>query len=164
MPHPATAFLETLRLNTRLYLNCLHGVDDAMAQKRPGEAVNSMGFIACHLLDARYYLARFVGLESVNPFQEQFDAAEGVDDLVVPPLDELRFAWGDVSAQLAARLPTLSDEELGRDSDQAFPVEDGTVHGGVAFLIQHESFHIGQLAMLRRFFGLEGMAYGEVEV
>ena len=49
-PHHAV-----LRLNTRLFLNCMEGVDDAVAARRPGPETNGMGFLALHLLDARYY-------------------------------------------------------------------------------------------------------------
>jgi uncharacterized damage-inducible protein DinB len=150
---------ELLKLNTRLFLNCLDGIDDATAHKRPSTDTNSIGFLACHVLHARYYLASFVGLEMANPFQELFDSAHDVNDLDVPPLDELRSAWSRLSAQLIDRLPGVTEAELGRDSGQEFPVDDGTVCGAVAFLVQHESFHIGQLALLRKYFGLEGMAY-----
>ncbi|MGD2218299.1 MAG: DinB family protein [Gemmatimonadales bacterium] len=162
--HEAIAPLyEMLKLNTRLFLNCLDGVDDAMARERPSADTNSIGFLACHVLHARYYLASFVGLEPVNPFQQLFDSAHDVNDLEVPPLAELKSAWGELSAQLVERLPALSVAELGRDSGQEFPVDDGTVRGAVAFLVQHESFHIGQLALLRKYFGLERMVYGGSE-
>ena len=151
---------ETLKLNTRLFLNCLDGVDDGMARQRPSGHTNSIGFVACHVLHARYYLATFVGLEPVNPFQELFDSAHDVNDLEVPPLEELRSAWSELSAQLVGRLPELGAADLARASNQEFPVDDGSVRGAVAFLVQHESFHIGQLALLRKYFGLEGMAYG----
>ncbi|UCC82674.1 MAG: DinB family protein [Gemmatimonadota bacterium] len=150
---------ELLKLNTRLFLNCLDGVDDAMARERPSDGTNSIGFLACHVLHARYYLGSHVGLEAVNPFQELFDSAHDVNDLEVPPLDELRSAWSELSALLVDRLPEVTEAELGRASGQEFPVDDGTVRGAVAFLVQHESFHIGQLALLRKYFGLEGMAY-----
>ncbi len=152
--------LEMLKLNTRLFLNCLDGVDDATARQRPSADTNSIGFIACHVLHARYYLAGFLGLEVANPFQELFDSAHDVNDLEVPPLNELRSAWGDLSAQLVDRVPGVTEAELGRDAGQDFPVDDVTVLGALAFLVQHESFHIGQLALLRKYFGLEGMAYG----
>ena len=29
----------------------------------------------------------------------------------------------------------------------------------ITFLLQHDSFHIGQLALVRRFFGLEALKY-----
>ncbi|UCC72142.1 MAG: DinB family protein [Gemmatimonadota bacterium] len=150
---------EILTLNTRLFLNCLEGVDDGTARKRPTDDTNSIGFLACHVLHARYFLAGNIGLDLVNPFQELFDAAHDVNDLEVPPLDELRAVWSDVSAQLIGHLPALTGERLSGASEVEFPVDDGTLLGCVAFLAEHESFHIGQMALLRKYFGLDGMAY-----
>jgi hypothetical protein len=152
---------ETLKLNTRLYLNTLDGVDDATAGERPSDTVNSIIFIACHVLDARGYLANYLGIEHEHPYKQAFDAASTFEEIdPLPPLEGLRTAWRDVSELLVQRWPALGESELGVESSVEFPVEDGTVLGGIAFLLQHESFHIGQLALLRRHFGLEGMAYG----
>jgi uncharacterized damage-inducible protein DinB len=151
--------LDILKLNTRLFLNCLDGVDDETAQRRPGDRVNNMTFIALHLVDARCYLARNVGLEHESPYKHLEDVAS-IDEMEeFPALAELRAAWSDVSERLAARLPALSDAVLGSESAQQFPVDDGTVLGGIAFLLEHESFHIGQLALLRKHFGLGAMSY-----
>jgi uncharacterized damage-inducible protein DinB len=151
---------EILRLNTRLFVNVLDGVDVITMEKRPGDGGNSMGFIACHVLDARCYLARQLGLEPDNPYQEQFDAATGIDDFgEYPPVTGLCSVWVEVSGQLEQRFELLSDEELRKESTQAFPVEDKSVLGVVAFLLQHESFHIGQLALLRRQHGMGAMSH-----
>jgi hypothetical protein len=45
----------TLDLNTRLFLNALDGVDDKLATTRPNASTNHIAFVACHLVEARYY-------------------------------------------------------------------------------------------------------------
>jgi hypothetical protein len=158
-PRIAAPFV-LLKLNTRLFLNALEGVDDAAAQLRPSDETNSMIFIACHLLDARGFLAGLVGIEYRHPYKEIFDAADSFAELrELPPLEGLRTAWRDVSSLLAERFPALSDDELRRESTLKFPVEDTSVLGVIAFLLGHESFHIGQLAILRKYYGLGSMSY-----
>lgn len=151
--------LEILKLNTRLFLKCLDGVDDETAQRRPGGAVNNMTFVALHLADARCYLARYVGLDDENPFKHLEDVASIDEMKEFPAVAELRAVWRDVSDRLAERLSVLPSAEVDCESSQQFPVDDGTMLGGIAFLLQHESFHIGQLALLRRYFGLGPMSY-----
>ncbi len=152
--------LEQLNLNTRLFLNCLDDVDDATAARRPSAASNSLGFIACHLLDARCFLARYLALDVENPYQDLFDSVSGIDELdELPAIDGVRATWRHVSAALAQRLPTLTRAELTRESKERFPVDDPSVLGGIAFLLGHESFHIGQLAFLRKHYGLGPMTY-----
>jgi hypothetical protein len=38
-------------------------------------------------------------------------------------------------------------------------VGDRTLLGALAFLAQHESYHVGQLALLRKYAGLPAMRY-----
>ncbi len=154
------ALNEQFTLNTRLFLNCLDGVDDEAAASRPGPESNSIAFVACHLLDARCYLARFVGAEYENPYQELFDRVQRIEEMEeIPPIEGLRSAWQDVSTVLSGRFPELTAAELGRESPQKFPVNDGSVRAGIAFLLTHEAFHIGQLAYLRKYLGLGPMSY-----
>ena len=151
---------EILRLNERLFLNTLDGVDEDTAQKQPAEGVNNMVFIAVHLLDARCYLARMLGADSEHPYQKQLDGVSSIDEMkAFPELEGVRVAWREVSEVLAERLPAISEAELGEKAPAEFPVADGTILGGTAFLLQHESYHIGQLAYLRRVLGLGAMSY-----
>lgn len=153
------ALHEILVLNTRLFENALAGVDDASARERPAGA-NSLGFVACHLLDARAFLADMLGIEYEMPYRELLDSARGIDDLnELPPMDGVRAAWHEVSDLLIDGFPQLKEARLAERTAQQFPVEDRSVLGGTAFLLQHESFHIGQLALLRRQIGLGPMEY-----
>jgi hypothetical protein len=150
----------TLKLNTRLFINCLDGVGDATAQQSPGDCTNNMTFLALHLLDARSFLARYLGVGYHHPYEDSLREVTSVEEMgEYPPLDDVRTAWRDVSDHLTKRFPELRDVELIERSPQDFPVDDGTVLGGIAFLLGHESFHIGQLAFLRRYFGLGAMSY-----
>lgn len=154
-----TALLEILELNTRLFLNAFDGVDEGKARLRPAGR-NNMAFIACHLLNARCYLAGMIGIEYEMPYASLLDDARSVDDLEeYPPLDGVRDAWRVVSGLLTERLAEMKDSELARTPRQQFPVADRTLLGGIAFLLQHDSFHIGQLALLRSQLELGPMTY-----
>jgi len=151
---------ELIRLNTRLFLNALDGVDEERAKRRPSDETNSILFTVCHLLDARYFLARLLGVEAECPYQALFDAARTIDDLKdYPPLDELKSTWTEVSALVDEGMSRVDAQILDGRAPIEFPVEDGTVLGGVAFLVQHESYHLGQLGFLRKYQGLGPMNY-----
>jgi uncharacterized damage-inducible protein DinB len=151
----------TLELNTRLLLNALDGVDDEAARKRPDDRTNHIAFLACHLVDARHFLARAIGLPSESPFKELLDGAKGIDDVKeFPKLDSVREAWRDVSAKLSSYLAGLDSDELSKPAPFAFPIKGGETRlGCLAFLVQHDSYHLGQVALLRRHLGLEAMSY-----
>ena len=115
---------------------------------------NSYAWILGHIVDARYLLARIIGLEVESPYTELFargaphPAAE-----VLPPRAEIEQHWERVSTQLIDRLGELTDTDLDADSGRDFPNGDRTVLGGLSFLCLHESYHVGQLGYLRVLLG-----------
>ncbi len=159
MDRQLPALHEILKLNTRLFFNALEGVDDEMANRRILEEVNPIIFIACHMMEARFALAGLVGSEAEAPYRDHLD----VDDMSLiqeyPPLDGVRQAWEEVSEVLEAGLPAATEEMLSASPPFPFPVDDTTALGGIAFLLQHEAYHIGQLGLLRRALGLEAMRW-----
>lgn len=155
-----TALAATLRLNTRLFDNCLEGLADDDARRRPGAGVNSPAFVAAHLTDARYLLLRQLGVERTNPFAAKIDKARSQEDIRDwPTLAEIHAAWHAVAAELDQRIAAMSAAELDAAVNVRFPVEWQTTFGVLTFLVQHDSYHVGQLALLRKHAGLGPMKY-----
>ena len=160
--HPVAAPLAAgFRLHTRLFLNCLNGLDDATARTRPNPHTNSIAFIALHLVDVRHYTVGVAGGSApANPFAGVLTEVRSIEELAAcPPLAEIQAAWAAVSAALEETLEAIGGETLAAESPQRYPVSDGTVAGGLAFLLTHEGYHIGQLALVRKFLGHAAMAY-----
>lgn len=149
-----------IRLNTRLFRNCLDGVSDENAIVRPNGATNNLSFIACHLVDARHFMAGFLGLDASNPLADLLATARSVDDVPeLPSMKRIRHAWDQVSRDLEACMNDLDFDDITAPSHHRFPVDDPSIGGAIAFLVQHESYHIGQLALLRKFLGYPAMTY-----
>jgi hypothetical protein len=151
--------LEIFKLHTWLFVNSLDKVNDSTFVKRI-KKTNSLAFIAIHLLDARYYLANYVGHKVENPFKPLFEDAENIDDIKrFPKVSEVKKVWLEFPPILIDRLKKLKEDELAKKSFVVFPVDDHSILGGITFLIDHESYHIGQLGFLRRCLGLPPMSY-----
>lgn len=149
-----------LELQSKLFLNCLDGISEEDAAVRPGGTTNSMAFLAAHLVDSRHWLARVVGLTIENPFGPRLDGARGIEDLKdCPTLEESRQAWRTLALPLATQLETLDPATLDQHSQTRFPISDRSNLGTIAFLLHHEAYHIGQLALLRRYVGSPAMSY-----
>jgi len=147
-------------LQSKLFLNCLDGVSEEAALVRPGDTANHMAFIAAHLVDTRHWLARAVGVGAENPFAERLAGARTLDDVKdCPSLAESREAWRALAEPLAERLAAVEGSFLDQPSPTRFPIADKSLVGTVAFLVHHEAYHIGQLALLRRFVGSPAMSY-----
>lgn len=149
-----------LRLNTRLLLNCLDGLTDEMARRRHAEGVNSVAFIAAHVTDSRFFILRMLGGSLDNPLSAFLDHAKGIDDITEwPTLGLIRSAWGDVSRAMDERLGAATEDELVAGVDVRFPGVERNRLGALTFLVQHDSYHLGQLALLRKPAGLPAMSY-----
>jgi len=81
------------------------------------------------------------------------------DVLELPPIDDLLAYWVAVSAHLSDGLALLPDEALAEPMPMRFPIEGDTRLSVLAFFVQHDSYHVGQLALLRRQLGLPAMDY-----
>jgi len=157
----AATLASVLRLNTRLLLNCLVDVSEAHATERPNGRTNSMSFIACHLVDSRYFIARYLGLDETNPLDSYVAGVTAIEEMrQMPALDAIREAWRAIGGTLDECVAGLGEEELRAASPHQFPVDQNSMIGGIGFLVQHESYHIGQLALLRKFFAYPAMRYG----
>jgi uncharacterized damage-inducible protein DinB len=159
-----TPLADILRLNTRLFENCLIDVDDEAGLTRIGPTTNSLTFVAVHVLDARAYLTKALGGDGGHPFSDMLSEITSIEDIEeLPKLDEIRAAWVEVTSRLLEQVDGMSSVDLIGEAPVAFPIFDPTLLGMVAFLVQHDSYHIGQMAFLRKQLGFGAMSYGEGE-
>ena len=100
---------EILRLNTVLFRNCLDGLSDEQAAKRPSGATNSAAFVAAHLTSSRFFLLKTLGAEHPDPLAAYLDGRKGIDEIAqLPPLSNGRCGV-DEGWALAARSPGRPD-------------------------------------------------------
>lgn len=146
-------------LNTRLLQNCLEGVDDTLGARRVTADTNSLSFLAAHLSQSRHYACTMAGRPLTDPLEGRLQG-KSLDDVgPLPSLSEIIAAWDAVSTHLLKTLMELTEEDLKREATRRLPGSDGTVASVLPFLAQHDSYHIGQMAILRRQLGLGPMKY-----
>jgi len=153
-------FTRLLALNTDLLLNATDGLGNDEATRRVLPHVNSVAFLVAHLTDMRHYLAAVAGHAGENPLTPLLQSAKSADDIAAwPPIETLRGWWVAAGDHLATVLPGLGDEQLAARMARPLPGGDPTLLGGIAFAVQHESYHLGQIALLRRALGHPAMSY-----
>lgn len=160
IPTNLAPIADLYRLNTRLVLNCLDGLSDDDATARVTPTTNNIAFLAVHLTNVRFFLAKMLGRELENPLAATFGEVKSIEEITAfPAVDELRRLWTEISKQVMDSLKTAKPELLESKMAHRFPVWDSSILGAVAFLAQHESYHLGQLAFLRKALGHAAMAY-----
>ena len=124
-------------------------------QTRLGDGTaNHAAFIALHLLDVRCFMLRALGEEAHHPFEEQTRNARRLEDIVeFPGRDVILAAWQDVGTRFRPVLEAVTREWLVEPAPHRFPIGDETRLGMLAFLVQHEAYHLGQLGLIRSALG-----------
>ena len=156
----ATHWSRLFALNADLLLNTLDGLSQEQANSAVVPQGNTIAFLVAHVIDSRHYLSALLGHPLPNPLEATLAGSRSVAEVgTLPALAALRTAWAAVSRHLDAVLATCDRARLEEPCTQRLPGSDGTLEGAVAFLLQHDSYHLGQIAMLRRQHGLPAMSY-----
>ena len=147
-------------LNDRLFINALRDVNEEQAKERITGHVNPLNWIASHTVWARYNALMFLGAPVNNPYKDLFENFKAYDSsLNYPSLAEVKDEWKQVSGLLNDALNSVSEEQLAANAPIKNPGGDFTNGGTIAFFAQHESYDIGQMALLKKFFTKEAMSY-----
>ncbi|MBM4185976.1 MAG: DinB family protein [Gemmatimonadetes bacterium] len=147
-------------LNSALFRNCLVGLTEEQARTRPNGSTNSVAFVAGHLVESRAWTVRYLGGICASPFDGVLEHATSIEQVTtIPSLAAIESAWDRVTEAIEARRGTMGSEDWSARSSQRFPGVAETRLGGFGFLVHHEAYHLGQLALLRRFFGHPAMSY-----
>jgi len=74
-------------------------------------------------------------------------------------LEEVKAEWSRSTELLNEALASVTEEHLSADCPFKSPIGDNTNDGTFAFLVQHESYDIGQMAFLKKYYTKEAMKY-----
>ena len=114
----------------------------------------------------RYHLAPLLGLKMNFPYEESYtDRSQpppynrAIDPSVkYPSLSEIKESWNELSKPFTEKMASLTSEQLTAESGARVPTGK-TVSDLLSFIASHESYHIGQLSIIRKYLGLEAMSY-----
>jgi uncharacterized damage-inducible protein DinB len=132
----------------------LTGFDASNSFQTPEQGGNSAAYLLSHLVAARQMPLAFSGQATLWNQQKLGRWARSA----APLAEDERPDWNALKADLEQSqgalmqfLSSLTPEALER------PTPVGTLGKTLLFLATHEAYHVGQLAMLRRALGMEGM-------
>lgn len=149
-----------LNMNERLFLNTLEGVSDEQAQERLSPHSNPLIWIATHTVWARFNMLVFLGKPVENPFEGKFENFKAFDEADnYPALETVKSEWAIAGGLLKEALFGVTEEHLEADAPIKSPIGDFSNAGTLAFLAQHESYDIGQMGFLKKYFTREAMNY-----
>lgn len=133
----------------------LKGITHAQSLVQPAHG-NCLNWVGGHVVASRNGLARLVGADPiweqgrVDRYKRGSAAITGAADDVVP-FEEIVADYNRAQAPLLEALRALTPDDLARQ------VSDKTLGLDIQFLLFHETYHVGQLGLLRRLVGLPGV-------
>jgi len=149
-----SAISSLFHTNDQLFHRALDGIDREHLLQRPHDGSNPLIWIAGHATTSRGSLTKMLGESVENPWSELFKRGATIDSNVsYPEIQEIVSLWEDVTEKLMTRLKALTDEELAQPATFPVPAGDKTQRSAIVFLNYHETYHIGQMAYLRKWLG-----------
>jgi uncharacterized damage-inducible protein DinB len=141
------------KTNTELFKKTINPVPPERWFASPGNDSNHLMWIAGHVVVHRAKVLRILGQQWSAPWEGLF--ARGTQAAApeqYPQAAEIVQAWDEVSGKLASSLAGTAEETLAQPVSKGITL-DGKVSGQIAFLSFHESYHVGQMAYLRKWLG-----------
>ena len=154
--------IPAFRGHSQNFLMVLEGISEEDAKKRIDGKTNHIIWMAGNFLDMRYALANVLGLNEDNPQGELFFQGKALnEDFVYPTLEELRKNFHHISPLVYQKLLVLSDEDLDADFPMGMNIDffPENVLNFVGMCIGREDYLCGQIGLMRKILGYEGMKY-----
>lgn len=141
-------------INERLLVRAIADMSDADFVQRPDAKTNAVAWVATHVVQTRAaMLARF-GESFQTGWEGRFDrGADTSGPMQYPSRDEVTRTAAAVNERLYARLATLDDTALAEAAEGTPLPGVKTRADQVAFFALHDSYHVGQLAYMRKALG-----------
>lgn len=154
--------IPAFRMHTQSFLNVLDGITEEDALKRIDGKTNHIVWMAGNLVNCRYGMAWVLGLREEDPYSDLFFQGKTLSpEYNYPSLQALKESFHRISALLYEQLLQAPDELL----DSAFqfgmnvPFVPATVLSFMGMCIGREDYLCGQIGLMRKLLGYEGMKY-----
>ena len=146
------------RLNEYFFGQALDGLSVEELWRRPAENANPMIWIAGHMTDTRAVVLKALHEDFELPWGEQFKRYCKVGEpSQYPDVAQIRSAMADISERIRSRLAAVTDEQLDQFATGVGVPNARTLMHEIAQLAWHDSYHLGQMAYLRKALGFDGL-------
>ena len=140
------------RVNDDLIAKALDGLNPAQLGKRLTDKNNPMLWIAGHVAETRALVLRILGEQIQTPWGELFGRGATLQEgSRYPSIEEIKHVMQQINHKLHERLQALDDEHLAEPAKGTEP--DQTLADQIAVFSMHDSYHVGQMAYIRKALG-----------
>jgi uncharacterized damage-inducible protein DinB len=142
--------------NDDIVLRALEGLTPSQLWQRPTDRNNPMLWVAGHVVRTRAQVLQLLGEPAETGWGDVFDRGATIRDADrYPAGDEIERVMREVSPRLHSKLASLDDQSLARPAS-ILPFAK-TLADEVAFFTLHDTYHVGQMAYIRKALGYPGL-------
>jgi len=153
-----TPIAKIFAINDDLALRALDGLTDAQLWSAPTLRNNPMMWVVGHFVQTRAQLLALLGEPIDTGWQERFMRGATLRDATqYPSRDEVERIMNEVTRRLHGKLANIDDEQVDRPPAVALPGAN-TVADEIALFAFHDSYHVGQMAFIRKALGYPALA------
>ena len=146
------------KFNNALVARAVDGVSDAQLWERPTGG-SPLGWILGHITNSRQQLLTLLGASWDSGLGPHFKRGAVLQDpSAYPARDAIEGAWKATHPKMRDAFAAVTDERLDAAPAGISITGTKTVADVAAFLALHESYHVGQMSLIRRALGLSGVA------
>ena len=144
--------------NDSLVLQALEGLTQEELWRRLTPSTNPLLWVGGHIVQTRAMVLQMLGEQADTGWRGLFDRGARIGDSKdYPSGSEVVGVMNEISPRLHGALAGLQDEQLNRPASLPIPGLK-TLTDELAFFALHESYHVGQLAYVRKGLGYPGLA------
>jgi uncharacterized damage-inducible protein DinB len=144
---------DSMKFNDGVLNVTLTDMTDELARRQLRDGGPSIAWGIGHLLYHRNKIAAAMSVAGPAFDLDRYETG-ATDGREYPTLRELRTAWTQLSASLIAALERSTPGQLAAPSPIALPHGEQTLLDALRFTVWHETFHVGQVSLLRSHHGL----------
>ena len=147
--------------NDGFVLPAMEGLTDAELWKAPTDRNNAILWIAGHVVQTRAMILQLLGEPVDTGWGKLFDRGAPAANVAgadrYPSRSEIERVMREITPRLHAKLASLDEKYLAGPARMQVPGTK-TMADELAFFALHESYHVGQLAYVRKGLGYAGLA------
>ena len=157
--NPVTAPLAMIFANNDgLISKAIAGLTEEELWHRASDQTNPIFWMLGHVVHTRGALLRIVGEDYRTGWGDIFQRGASLRERTAyPAFAEIERVRADIGRRIPERLALLTDDQLAQPSNGRFPGAK-TFADQIAFLALHDSYHVGQMAFVRKLLGHAGIA------
>jgi uncharacterized damage-inducible protein DinB len=138
------------KINNGLVAKALEGLSDDEVWKTPTGGGNSIGWILGHITETRLGLLKAFDRPLEGGWGRRFSRGSKAEERSsYPSRDAIEARWKETRAAMRDAFAALTSEKLAAPATVQLPGTT-TVADQTAFVAFHESYHVGQIAFVRK--------------